>query len=380
MLLSGWWDRMSRDVRLSILRLAIHLVILAGLGVGAWFGLEAARRYVHGLARYQGPVSVVLRVRPRGGMAMVAIKDLPAARIPKDALVIYRKSDSLEQYQVEYAGNKLWVSPDDVTVQWLTRYPHVRESVMAAAVEHVASATARPNPSGPDWFDNAMAGRIRSGVESNPYVEKVIQVDKQLVGPAGSAAPFERQVVVTVALRKPLAQLWYPLSGAGASYAYVLDEKGWVLERRTSAAAELPYVVGFDPPAGQGNELPVGKQMNAADVLAGLQLLARLSNQEYYGQISRVNVENYNRRRQPRHSELVLGTYGTESLRQQEIGWGARLDVPASWEYNSTDDKLKILQKVLTDYGKLNLMDRMPSGPYNLWQQKGVPRWEANDG
>ncbi|MDD4890286.1 MAG: hypothetical protein PHU85_10190, partial [Phycisphaerae bacterium] len=196
----------------------------------------------------------------------------------------------------------------------------------------------------------------------------------------GEGGKFNRQIVMTVVLRKPLAQVWH--SVGSVPYCYVLDAKGYVLARSETGVGDLPRLTNFATPVDESkrrlNDLPVGAALlKCPDILAGLALLAKLENQPYFSQISEISVANYDRKRNRDTSELVLVTHAIETFPPQVIGWGARLDLPENTtDCNTADEKVLILRNVWTGYGRLNLMDRVPAGPYNLWQQQGKPWYE----
>lgn len=380
-LLPGWWRGLSADGRRRMLIVAAHVLLAAAMVAGVFYGLNSASEYVRGLNRYAGPVDVVLLVRHRKDDVLVTVRDLAYANLPGGAEVIYRDTDAgTGQLVVEYAGQCVQVLPEDVTAAWLRRFDGPGDRLIAQAM---AIANAQPDGSDrPDWFDSATLDRLHEKIARNPYVQRVVQLERQLLATAGDGGDFQRRIILNVELRRPLAQIWFPPPGTSRTMlptCYVLDRTGLVLEQREAAASELPHVVGFAVSRQQaGGSLIPGQMLALPDVQAGLELLNKLSNQPYFQELAQVDVSNFERRRNKQGSELVLCTRPTQILKPQEIWWGLRNE-NRMVEYNTTLEKLQILHNIWSTHGRLNMQDRYP-GPYSLYHARGQPFQPDADG
>jgi hypothetical protein len=221
---------MSSAGRRQLVMVVIHVMLIAALAAGVVFGLRYAEEYAHGLDRYrQGPVKVVLRVKCHGGDSLLTVRPVESAGLVKDARVTYCTTEGgwTGQVVVESNGKELRLSGDDVLPEWLTQFQYVRDRLVRRA-ESLANAPADPakSPDPNDWFTGQMPARIAAALGEDPFVEQVIQARENLVERQGSPGGFERQVVVAVAVRRPMAQVFIDNRG------YVVDVRGIVLERR----------------------------------------------------------------------------------------------------------------------------------------------------
>jgi hypothetical protein len=376
---------MSSAGRRRLLMVVAHVILIGGMAGGVFIGLRYAEQYTHGLDRYrQGPVKVVLRVKCHGGDPLMTVRAVESAGLAKDARVAYCKTESSTGLVVvESKGQQIRLSGDDVLPEWLMQFQYVRDGLVRRA-DALANPSAAPSADpakpadGNDWFSGQTVARIAAALREDPFVEGVIQVDKQLVERPGFPGTFERQVVVTVALRKPLAHIFIDQCG------YVVDGHGVVLERRDKlirpgggASAVLPQVAEFAVKAEWRRGLTPGTSLNAPDVQAGLDLLAKLAGQPFYREISEVNVANFDGRRSSADSELVLKTVSVplpaQVLEPETILWGSRQD-NLRIERNDTRGKIAILNGIWAQYGRLNLQD-LKKPPYDLFRGAGCWYW-----
>ncbi len=430
MLLEGWWHKLSDDGRRRALRLLAHAVLIALMVGGTCYGLRRAEQYVRSMDRYQGPIEVVLRDRHRVGDVLVALDDIPDTRIGRgsrarvtevapdgrlhvesigprvwisaydeavpgsghqvdDVLVtrsdianprilagsqvVVRDTDRTGRLLLEQQPEPAWVGPGQVRAEWLTRFDYVREQLQREAVIAVRGGVLDPEEGRPpDWFDPTTPGRVAERLADKPYVARVVQVDKQLLAGPDGGDQFVRRIVVSLDLRRPLAQVWH--DSGGIPRVYLLDGECVVLEARDQAV-DLPQISNCRPSRARPEP---GQKLELPDVQAGLGLLSELSAQPFFGEVRAVDVDNYDRRRNPRRSELVLlvdPPPGDPSTPVQEVLWGVRIGSPAYHvEYNDARTKVEILYSIWKKFGTLNL----GQGPYDLYSDKDQARWSPS--
>lgn len=367
----GWWQRMSPQGRRRFVLTFVHAVLITGLVAGVWFGLVAADRYVQQLDRYQGKVEVVLRVKHQKNDVLLTTRQIKDAGLADKTPIVYKDTDRSNRLLVECKGKTVKLAADDVQPAWLNRFETLNKE-FGALRDRVVKLANEPAGQGgsPDWFDQQTISMIARIAGGDPLVEKVVQVERQIVGDA-SDSKVVRQIVLTVVLRKPVAQVFIAKPG------YVLDAKGVVIKQENSLIG-LPQVAEFRARPGGAKLLKAGDRLDAPDILAGLELLGKLSNQQFYGDILEVNVENFQSRKNRQDSELslVVREFRDSQARvwpRDRVGWGMLQDNDAI-EYNNTQGKIQILNEIWAQYGRLSLTDiKVP--PYDLWHRPGKPFW-----
>ena len=204
-------------------------------------------------------------------------------------------------------------------------------------------------------FDHAMLVEITRMLKTNPWIMKVRGV-RRVYG-KGPGDTLE----VDCEFRTPAALV------RAANDAYVLIDRNGVRLPEQYAAADVPRVV--ETPDGQTNILIIegvarpaprgaGQKWTGDDLRAGLDMAALLldpANRSFTHEIRKINVANFNGRRDPRDAQLVLFTkYGTE------IRWGRPWKEPSGKD--RLDEfiealparKLAYLRRVYQDYNRVD--------------------------
>ncbi|MBI5725436.1 MAG: hypothetical protein HZA50_15880 [Planctomycetes bacterium] len=217
------------------------------------------------------------------------------------------------------------------------------------------------SPAGLLFSDKALAGEVYRLAEANPWVKRVVRVEKQ--------TRDDRGVVVVVAeFRKPLARV------LGDVREMFVDEEGVVLPShqapRYAAWVEGSedgrtdyYVNDADIPPGStysalhfvvisgasGLPPPVGCKWASADLAAGINLVKLVMGRSYASQITVVDVRNYNGRISAGESHLrMYAQVGKD--RPTDIRFG-RFPNPGGADYViSPDRKMLYLDSYAEDH------------------------------
>lgn len=197
-------------------------------------------------------------------------------------------------------------------------------------------------------FDHDMLVEITGMLKNNPWIMKVRGV-RRVYG----AAPGDT-LEIDCDFRTPAA-----LVRTGSAY-YLIDRAGVRLPEQY-AAADVPRVV--ETASGRTNILIIegvarpapknaGQKWTGDDLRAGLDLAGLLldpENQPFTHEIRKINVENFNGRRDQREAQIVLLTrYGTE------VRWGRPVKATDRFIEVDPGRKLDYLKRVYRDYGRVD--------------------------
>lgn len=220
-------------------------------------------------------------------------------------------------------------------------------------------------PPSPRYYDQELTERVRRRAEANPWVRRVIRVEKY-----PTDDPQVATVEVEAEFRMPFAA-----APAEAALAYV-DAEGvrlpaeqvpkWASKSRTrpgDAPETTFYLSRDDAPPGRALSRvhyvvigglaapspPVGQRWEGDDLAAGLRLIALISGRPYAWQITAVDVRNYDGR--VSRSEPHLRMYAQQGRsRRTDIRFG-RFRAPEG-DYNvSPARKLSYLDEYVDDHG-----------------------------
>jgi hypothetical protein len=197
-------------------------------------------------------------------------------------------------------------------------------------------------------FDHDMLVEITRMLKNNPWIMKVRGVRRVYGNAPGDTLELDCD------FRTPAA-----LVRTGAVY-YLIDRNGVRLPEQY-AAADVPRVV--ETAAGRTNILIIegvarpapknaGQRWTGEDLRAGLDLAGLLldpSHQAFTHEIRKINVENFNGRRDGREAQLVLYTkYGTE------VRWGRPVKATDRFIEVDPGRKLDYLKRVFQEYGRVD--------------------------
>lgn len=236
-LLRRWWAAQDRSAKWAIVRGVATAAVVAGVGVGGYFGLQRLRQYVMAQPAYAQSI------------ASVELVDAPA-----------------------------WMN------EWLA------EQIRAELLDGYGDAARQT-------FDPALAERVGQAAANCPWVRKLHGVtvvraaadldDRHYAG---------GKVLVRAEWRKPVAEA-VCVTAAGARFAEYVDDEGVVLPRtqvrllmpRNSLGSwPMPRIVGLTqrPPAREGQAWP------GAELQCALALRRRLETQPYYDLIAAIDIHN----------------------------------------------------------------------------------------
>jgi hypothetical protein len=199
----------------------------------------------------------------------------------------------------------------------------------------------------PSVFDRQALVEVNQRMSANPWVSKVKSVRRVFGGQAGDT------IEVDCDFRAPLALV---REGDADAYWFV-DGKGVLLPERFTKS-ELPKVmlapdgrinvrviegVRNAPPPGPG------KLWAGDDLLAGLDLAARLNGLAFTEEIVRLDVSNYNGRSDPRKPHVVLVTkYNTQ------VWWGRPWIASDAFIEVPPERKLSVMRDLVAHKGRVD--------------------------
>jgi hypothetical protein len=197
-------------------------------------------------------------------------------------------------------------------------------------------------------FDHDMLVEITRMLKTNPWIMNVRSVRRVYGNAPGDTLELDCD------FRTPAA-----LVRTGSVY-YLIDRNGVRLPEQY-APSEVERVV--TTPNGHVNILVIegvarpapanaGQKWTGEDLRAGLDMAALLldpMNQPFTHEIRKINVENFNGRRDAREAQLVLTTqYGTQ------IRWGRPIKATDRFIEVDPGRKLDYLRRVVQEYGRVD--------------------------
>jgi hypothetical protein len=177
------------------------------------------------------------------------------------------------------------------------------------------------------WTDPNLCRDVADALSRSPWVERVLSVRRHT----------DATLVVSCAYRSAAA-----LVQVGGAF-YLIAEDG----------IRLPGSYGYDPSLvviqGVGAVPPeAGVRWTGEDVRAGLDLIKRLRDEPYFGQVTGVIVSNYGGRESKRDPHIELATAPSGS----RIAWGSAPGEEI--EENTVDEKIALLWENYRRWGRID--------------------------
>jgi hypothetical protein len=186
---------------------------------------------------------------------------------------------------------------------------------------------------------------LRSDLRISPWIRKVNQVRLAYTRSPGDTLEIDCDYRIPIAL--------VHLKDA----YYLVDEQGILLPEQYDASQLSRILFGADGHTNirvvdgvQNPQPPLpGQRWKGDDLAAGLQLVKLLYGLPYAEDIVKVDVANFQGRRDPRDAQLVLLTkYDTE------IRWGRPVNAKDFFVEISAAEKLEHMQQVYTQYHRID--------------------------
>ena len=194
-------------------------------------------------------------------------------------------------------------------------------------------------------FDQKLLVETATLLKANPWIREVRQVRRVYGQKPGDT------IEIDCAYRAPIALVKW------GDYYSLIDGEATKLPEQFTAQQVPQIVMGPDRKTTniriiEGVKQPPpepGRTWSGADVDAGLDMVKLLHGKPYANEVMKVDVSNFDGRRDPREAQLVLITKHTT-----EVRWGRPVNAKDFFIEVSTAQKLDYMKKVYEELGRVD--------------------------
>jgi len=216
----------------------------------------------------------------------------------------------------------------------LKNRPAWMSDFLADQIAHIAQVSGGHNA-----FDHDMLVELAAALNTNPWIRNVKQVRRVYDKSPGDT------IEIDCDYRAPAALVHW------GDFYWLVDGDGIKLPEQFNSQHVPRIVMGADSRMNiriiEGVKHPPpesGESWSGEDLVAGLELVRLIFDKPYAEEIVKVNVANFNGRRDPREAHIVLVTKDAH-----EIRWGRAISAKDAFAEVAPSQKLKYMEAVFNE-------------------------------